>query len=81
MDDVIAALQEVVPVVREEPGCLAYVPHIVKGKRNKNTIVFYEKYEDQAILDAHSAKLPTYFKNVFPHIQGNIDIKVCEEIV
>ena len=82
MDEAIALLQEIVPQVREsESGCLAYIPHTVEGAKNKNTIVFYEKYEDQAAFSTHSANLPKYFENIFPLIEGKMDLKKCTEII
>lgn len=82
MDEAIALLQEIAPQVREsESGCLAYIPHTVKGSKNKNTIIFYEKYEDQEALNVHSANLPKYFENIFPLIEGAMDLKTCTEII
>lgn len=82
MDEVIALLQEIVPVVKEsEPGCLAYIPHTVQGAKNKNTIIFYEKYEDQAAFNTHSENFPKYFENISPLIQGKMDLQICEEII
>ncbi|MHA1378263.1 MAG: putative quinol monooxygenase [Candidatus Helarchaeota archaeon] len=82
MEEVIELLKGIVPQVRNnEPGCLAYIPHIVKGKKNKNTIIFYEKYKDKAAVDQHSANFPKLFEQVFPLLQGGIDLKTCEEII
>jgi quinol monooxygenase YgiN len=82
MDEVLDLLKEIVPTVREsESGCLAYIPHIVKGSKNKNMIIFYEKYEDQAAFDVHSANFPSYFENISPLLDGEMDIKICEEII
>ena len=82
MDEVIALLQEIVPVIKEsEPGCLAYIPHVVKGAKNKNTLIFYEKYEDEAALATHSQNFPNYFKKISPLTTGKIDLKTCEEII
>lgn len=82
MDEVIAELKKIVPEVRKsESGCLAYIPHTVKGAKFKNTIVFYEKYKDQAALNTHSANLPKYFKNIQAYIEGGMDLKTCTEII
>jgi quinol monooxygenase YgiN len=82
IDEAIALLKEIVPEVKKsESGCVAYIPHTVKGTKNKNTIVFYEKYKDQAALSTHSANLPKYFKNIFPLIEGTMDLKTCTEII
>ncbi|HME53545.1 MAG TPA: putative quinol monooxygenase [Candidatus Lokiarchaeia archaeon] len=80
MEEVIAMLQEVVPQVREaEEGCLAYIPHTVKDA--ENTIIMYEKYEDRAALAIHMKNLPKYFENIMPLMDGEAEIKVCEEII
>ena len=68
--------------VREtEPGCLAYIAHTVKGAKNKNTIIFYEKYKDKDALNIHSANLPKNFEKMFPLFEGKSDIKTCTEII
>ncbi len=80
MDEAVAVLKEVVPKVRSsEPGCLAYVPHTVRGA--DNTIVFYEKYKDKDALKAHSANLPTNMAKLTPLIEPGTEIKSCNEIV
>jgi quinol monooxygenase YgiN len=38
---------------RQEPGCVAYIPHTVDGE--PDTVVIYEQYRDQQALDAHRA--------------------------
>ncbi|MHA1300389.1 MAG: putative quinol monooxygenase [Candidatus Helarchaeota archaeon] len=82
MEEVIELLKEIVPKVRNnEPGCLAYIPHTVKGRKNKNTIIFYEKYKDKAAVDQHSANFPKLFEKVFPLLEGGMDLKTCEEII
>ena len=82
MDEAIELLKQIVLKVREtEPGCLAYIPHTVKGAKNKNTIVFYEKYEDKAAMNLHSANFPKHFEKVFPLLDGKMDLKTCKEII
>jgi quinol monooxygenase YgiN len=51
-DDLVAALLAIVPTVQQEPGCIAYVPHV--SREHSGTIVMYEVWEDQAALDAHA---------------------------
>jgi len=48
----IDAMLAIVPAVREEPGCIAYIPHV--SRENGATIVMYEVWEDQAALDTHA---------------------------
>jgi quinol monooxygenase YgiN len=82
MEEVIDKLKEIAPQVKEsEAGCLEYIPHTVKGRKNKNTIIFYEKYADKNALNEHSGNLPKYFKDIFPLLEGGIDINTCEEII
>lgn len=49
----IDAVLAIVPAVRQEPGCIAYVPHITR--ENPVTVVMYEVWADQAALDTHAA--------------------------
>ncbi|MHA1350876.1 MAG: putative quinol monooxygenase, partial [Promethearchaeota archaeon] len=47
MEEAVEVLKQIVPKIKEsEPGCLIYVPHTIRGRKNKNSIVFYEKYVD-----------------------------------
>ena len=36
---------------RQEPGCVAYIPHYVDGDRD--TVLIYEQYRDAASAEAH----------------------------
>jgi len=49
----IDAVLAIVPAVREEPGCIAYEPHL--SLENPGTVVMVEAWQDQAALDAHAA--------------------------
>jgi quinol monooxygenase YgiN len=80
MEEAVALLKEIVPRIREEePGCLEYIPHTVKGE--ENTIIFYEKYRDKDALKAHSANLPKNFEKLFPLMEPGMDIKTCFSIL
>ena len=82
MEEVIELLKEIAPKVKEtEPGCKAYIPHVVKGRKNRNIIIFYEKYENKDALNQHTANLPKNFEKIFPLLDGAIDIKTCTEII
>lgn len=48
----IAALLAIVPAVEQEPGCIAYIPHVIRER--PGTIVMYEIWEDEAALEAHT---------------------------
>lgn len=57
MEEAKEALKKVVPKVKEsEPGTLEYIPHTFKY--NPNSIIFFEKYEDESAAQAHVANLP-----------------------
>ena len=80
MDEVIEILKEVVPNVRDsEPSTKIYMPYTLKG--DKNTIFFYEVYENKKALEEHMAKLPQIMGKIFPLIEGAPDIKLCKEII
>ena len=83
MDEAIEALKGSVENIRtSEPGCLAYIPHTVKGKKNKNKIIFYEKYESKEALDFHSGNLPKNMAKVFPFLEPTgTEILTCKEII
>ena len=82
MGEALNLLKQIVPKVREtEAGCLAYIAHTVTGAKNKNTIVFYEKYKDKEAMNVHSANFPKNFEKVFPLLDGKMDLKTCVEII
>ena len=82
MDDVKAALKEIVPKIKaSEPGLIEYIPHTVKGRKDKNTIIFYEKYADKAALDIHMVNLGKNTAPLQPFLEPGMDLKTCEEII
>lgn len=50
-----AAMQTVVPKVRQEPGNRAYIFH--RSSTTPNTYHFYEQYTDEEAVKAHRAHL------------------------
>ncbi|NHI94331.1 MAG: antibiotic biosynthesis monooxygenase [Candidatus Lokiarchaeota archaeon] len=82
MEEAIELLKEIVQKVRAtEPGCKAYIPHTVSGKKNANKIVFYEKYADKEALTIHSNNLAKNFEKLFPILEPGMDIMTCTEII
>jgi quinol monooxygenase YgiN len=80
MNEAVEILKEIVPKVRQsEPGCLAYIPHTIRGQ--DNTIIYYEKYQDKEALKAHSANLPKTMEKMMPLMESGADIKTCYEII
>ena len=44
-------LEEIVPLVRAEPGCLMYIAH--RSAEDPRTFFLYEQYVDEAAVLAH----------------------------
>ena len=82
MDEAKAVLKELVPKVLEtEPGCLAYIPHTVKGSKNKQTILFYEKYKDKEAFGFHNQNLPKNMVNLMPLLEPGMDVTQAFEFL
>ncbi|MHA1804951.1 MAG: putative quinol monooxygenase [Promethearchaeota archaeon] len=82
MEQAINVLKEVVPKIKtSEPGTLEYIPHVVEGKKDANTIIFYEKYKDKEAFKIHSANLGKSLANLLPFLEPGMDIKKCKEIL
>lgn len=82
MDEAIQVLKEDVPkLMKNEPGCLAYVPHRVKGEGNGSAIIIYEKYTDKDAFKLHSANLMTSMARLLALLEPQMDIKTCTEIL
>jgi len=82
MDEAIEVLKDIVPKVKEsEPGCLVYIPHTIKGRRNKDMIVFYEKYKDGDALKTHTDNIGTTLAKFLPLCEPGADVKYCFEII
>ncbi|PKN76778.1 MAG: hypothetical protein CVU52_03360 [Deltaproteobacteria bacterium HGW-Deltaproteobacteria-10] len=82
MDEAIQVLKEDIPkMLKNEPGCLVYIPHTVKGEGNSTTIMMYEKYADKDAFKLHSANLMTSMGRLFSLLEPQMDIKACTEII
>ena len=46
-------LTSLAEAARQEPGCVAFIPHTVEGE--PDLVVIYEQYRDQSAVDAHRA--------------------------
>jgi quinol monooxygenase YgiN len=80
MDEAVRVLKEIVPKIKEvEPGCLAYIPHTVRGE--DNTIIFYEKYRDNEALKVHSGNVRKSLEKLLPLLEPGMDVKTCYEIL
>ncbi len=82
MEEAIELLKEIVPKIKaSEPGCLEYIPHTVKGSKEKDTILFYEKYADDKALKEHMANLGKNMAKLGPLLVPGMDMKTCFEIL
>ena len=82
MEEAIEALKEIVPKVREtDTGCLYYAAHTVKGRKNKNIIIFYEKYKDEEAVKEHNNNVGTTLAKLIPLCEPGVDLKTCYEII
>jgi quinol monooxygenase YgiN len=52
-DAVEEILRRMAPLSRAEPGCLQYEAH--RQRDDPNTFVLFERYADEAALEAHAA--------------------------
>jgi len=62
----------------KEPGTLAYTVH--QRKDDPSTFVFYEKYESDAALAAHSENLKAVGKQFASLLAGAPDIVFLDEV-
>jgi quinol monooxygenase YgiN len=82
MDEAIQILKEDIPkLMKNEPRCLAYIPHTVKGEGNSSTIIMYEKYADKDAFKVHSANLMISMGRLIALLEPQMDIKTCMEIL
>ena len=82
MDEAKEVLKEMVSNVKaSEPGTLEYIPHTVKGRNFKSTIIFYEKYESEEALKTHMANLGKLSAKLAPLLVPGMDLKTCYEIL
>lgn len=51
LPDFIDAARTCIEATRQEPGCISYDLH--QSQTDENTLVFVERWEDQASLDGH----------------------------
>ena len=82
MEEAKEKLKEIVPrIINSESGCIAYIPHVVKGSKNKNTILFYEKYKDKEAFNVHNQNLTKNMEPLMPFLEPGMEIFQCTEII
>jgi quinol monooxygenase YgiN len=67
-------------VEREEPGTLLYLLH--RGRKDRSTFLFYEKYADAEAFDRHgkSAAIQELFRTLQPLLDGPPTIELYDEL-
>ncbi|GAB0115697.1 putative quinol monooxygenase [Acidisoma sp. C75] len=80
----LAAFQEIVPAVREEPGCIEYRPVVDAAhspvKFGADTLVVIETWESQAALDTHNAAPALRgFMERAKHLIAQADVYLLED--
>jgi len=68
-------------VKSSEPGTLEYIPHAVTGRKFKNKILFYEKYESGEAMRTHMGNLAKISAKLTPLLVPGMDFMTCFEIV
>ncbi|MBN1801915.1 MAG: antibiotic biosynthesis monooxygenase [Candidatus Lokiarchaeota archaeon] len=80
MEEAISILKKVIPKIKaSEPGCLEYITHTVQ--KEKNVILFYEKYANKEAFEAHNKNLRTNMVEFNPLLEPGAIIEVCSEII
>lgn len=62
--DAVKIAQKLIPITREEAGCLDYT--LVQSLKDENKVVMLESWDSQAHLDAHSAS--AHFAEYVPQL-------------
>ena len=66
-DDLAALLSSLLAPTRSEPGCISY--ELSRSLEKPETFLFFEKFADQAALDAHIAS--AHFQTFLKKREGN----------
>lgn len=81
VEEAIAAIKELMTEVAKEEGTVLYT--LNRDPKNPNTLIFMERYRDQAAVDTHTAT--PYFKAFFAKsgafLAGRPEIVRMEEII
>ncbi len=51
LDELVEAIEKILPVVRKEPGCITYNLH--RDRNDPSTLVMLETWETRSALDTH----------------------------
>jgi quinol monooxygenase YgiN len=80
MDQALDAVHAFMQKIRTEPGTLEYI--VYRGGEDRNTLFFYEKYQDQDAQTAHWAteEMKAFQEAFMPCIDGQPIMGVVEEV-
>jgi quinol monooxygenase YgiN len=79
-DELVAAFDDLLKAVDDEPGTIAYLVHTVDN--DPDSLWFYEFYPDKAANEAHAASdaLKAVFPKVAPLIAGRPEITMLTPV-
>ena len=80
-NDVVEAFGKVVPVIRQDPGTVAY--NILQAADNPDKITVYEKYENREALQYHgqTEHFKEFGRSTRDLFAGRAEITLYEEVV
>ena len=70
LDAFLSRCDELIAETRKENGCLSY--HLYQDKQQPNLLSFIELWQNQAVLDTHSAS--AHFTRIVPAL-----VEACEK--
>jgi len=83
MPEAIEVLKEMALIVKNSiPGLLEYNVYTVRGPKNKNKLIFYEKFEGEAVSTRIDPSIMELFKKLNQYLEPKSqDMNICVEIV
>ena len=80
-NDVVEAFRKVVPLIRQDPGTVAY--NILQAADNPDKVTVYEKYEDREALQYHgqTEHFKEFGRSSRDLFAGRAEITLYEEVV
>jgi quinol monooxygenase YgiN len=87
-DDFLALQRDLLPLVRDEAGCVAYTPSVdvplaepAKTPPRSNCIIMHEQWESLPALKAHlTAPHMGDFRNKVQNMVKNVKVEVFESV-
>ena len=81
IDQALALIKELMKDVAQEKGCLLYT--LNRDKKNPNTLVFMERYQDNEALKSHGQTpyIKDFFTKLAELLDGRPEITIMEEVL